>query len=490
MKTLTRYTLLSYIGPFFLTLFISLFVLFMQFLWKWLEDFVGKGLDLGTIAELVFYVSLTLIPMALPLAILLSSLMTFGNMGEHYELVALKSSGLSLQKIMRPLMIFSLFLSGVAFVFSNHFLPFANLKMWTLVNGIAETKPAFNIKEGAFYNGINGYVFRVEKKESDGQTLSGIIIYDHTQGYGNTRVTTAGSGKMEISDNKQFLIIHLENGYSYDEVINEKTPVSHPLVRTHFKTQTLKINLQGFEVKKMDEELFKSNYEMLTLNQIEGELDSISDSHTEARRVFINKFREKHLTNHQHKETPKPVPSLENIPLPGKQAFLSKIIQDSLVKKAGNNNLAFTSPPDNIPFLVYENALSIAREAKQDLTEYMDELTYLNKPKILLKIVWHKKFTLSFACLVLFFIGAPLGAIIRKGGLGMPVVISILLFILYYVLSITGEKFAKEGIISPMLGSWISSLILLPLGIFLTWKATTDSSLLDMDYYSGKIKRI
>lgn len=463
--------ILSYLGPFFLTFFIALFVLFMQFLWKWLEDFVGKGLELKVMVELVCYVCLTLVPMALPLAILLSSLMSFGNLGEQYELVALKSAGLSLQKIMLPLTVFTVFLSGIAFFFSNNLLPYANLKAWTLVHSIAETKPAMKLKDGEFYNGIKGYVLRAEKKSDDGSTLYGLLIYDHTQGMGNTRVTIAEEGKMQMSDDKKHLIFTLRNGSSYDEVINKSTEISHPLLRSKFKEQSVRIDLTGFELKRMDEEMLKSNYDMMDLGQIEVELDTLKKDRQVRDRDYNLTINKRFFNNKRFRTPPQ---------APVKFGLSAELFKHR--DTTGNPN-QMREGSKELRLRQIENATNIARAVQQDIEQYIQDMENINKPEISLKIVWHQKFTLSFACIVLFFIGAPLGAIIRKGGLGMPAVVSILLFILYYVISISGEKFAKEGMVSPMVGSWLSSFILLPLGIFLTIKATADSSLFEMEGY-------
>ena len=479
LKTLTRYTLLSYLGPFVLTFFISLFVLFMQFLWKWFEDFVGKGIDMWTLIEVVFYVSLTLVPMALPLAILLSSLMTFGNLGEHYELVALKSSGLSLTKIMKPLTVFILLVCGMAFIFSNHILPYSSLKGWTIVHSIAETKPAMNLKPGAFYTGIQGYVIRIEDKSGDGTILKGITIYDHTQGMGNTRVTTAQEGMMHMSDDKKHLIVTLKKGYSSDEMINENTSISHPHMRSSFQEEHLRIDLRGFDLKRMDEDLLSSNYEMLNLGQIGDELDSLQKDRQEANDFFTKRI------NHRFFIQNNPVKHRNGALMPpGVRPPLNPILPDMNLK------MEPPKPGKERDLQILQNAINSARSSKQDIESFLQENENIIRPEVSLKLVWHQKFTLSFACLILFFIGAPLGAIIRKGGLGMPVVVSILLFILYYILSISGEKFAKELIISPFWGAWASSFILLPLGVFLSYKATSDSSLFDTDSYLQPFKKL
>jgi lipopolysaccharide export system permease protein len=480
MRTLDRYIFFSYLGPFILTLFISLFVLVMQFLWLYIDDLVGKGLELKVVAEIFYYVILTLVPMALPLAILLSSIMTFGSLGEHYELAALKSSGLSLQRIMKPLIVFSFVLSIAAFFFSNNVLPYATLKWRSMIFDVTRQKPAITIQEGAFYTGINKYVIRVEKKDPDGKTLHDIMIYDHSAGLGNTRVVVAESGKMEMSDDLKYFIILLRNGHSYDELADQQGAY-HPLVRTTFREQVMKINLSGFEYSRTDEDLFKSNFEMMNLSQIMDEADTIKRERSERTDDMFD-YMQKHAYN---KTAPAPVnPSASTQGPPTVQPFP--------VHKSTPSPTTVKSTTYGIPRRanVMSIALSLARSAKMEAQRCAQELESIDSQERFLNIVFHKKFTLSFACMVLFFIGAPLGAIIRKGGLGMPMVVSIVLFILYWVISITGEKFSKEGVIPPYIGMWISTFVLLPVGIWLTRKATADSAVFDIDVYLQPFKKI
>ncbi|MEW6469958.1 MAG: LptF/LptG family permease [Bacteroidota bacterium] len=466
MKAIHRYVISSFIGPFIITFFISMFVLMMQFLWKWIDELIGKGLELSVIGELFFYVALTLVPLALPLTILLSSLMTFGSLGEHYELAALKSSGLSLYGIMRPLIFFVIAVSIGAFFFSNHVLPYANLKWRSLIFDVQHKKPAIAIKEGAFYNGINRYVIRVEKKDPDGKTLYGIMIYDHTQGFGNTRVVIAESGKMEMSEDGKYFLISLNQGFSYDEVIDQKSP-NFPLIRTVFSHKTLRLNLTGFDLNRTDEDLFKSNYEMLNLKQIESELDTLELE----KQQKLKFFREVFLVR------PKATPRMQAPTAMG--AFRPRNMNPA----ARDTAAPLTEKERQVK--IYDASLNIARSNKARVESYIQDIQNIEDPATNLLIVWHKKFTLSIACLVFFFIGAPLGAIIRKGGLGMPVVISVLFFIVYWIISFSSEKMSKEGVMPPYIGMWISTLVLLPLGVFLTKKATADSALFDITEYTG-----
>ena len=479
MRTLPRYIILSYIGPFLMTFFIAVFVLFLQFLWKYVDDLIGKGLEWSVLAELFFYAALSMFPLALPLAILLSSLMTFGNLGEQFELVALKSSGMSLQKIMLPLIVVAFFTSVGAFIFSNNFLPFVNLKMNSLIYDIQQKKPALNIKEGVFYNGIDGYTIRIEKKDDDEITCHGIMIYDHTQGVGNNKVETAESGKLTMSDDKQFLNMILFNGASYEEVVDNEKGKVHPLIRSKFKEQTVKFDLSGFRLVRSEEELFKSSYSMLNIQQIGGMIDSLTVEKEKRISNFKKDFSKMLSEDSVFKKNP-PADTAHLVTPFG--SHFSEIVKKNIQKPAINEAEAKAR--------VIDMALNMARSKKYFIESLISEKENCDQPVISLNVEWHKKFTLSIACLILFFIGAPLGAIIRKGGLGMPVVVSVIFFILFWVITISGEKMSKEGVLPAYIGMWIATAVTLPLGIFLTRKATSDSSLFDADSYLNPFRKL
>ncbi|RMG78182.1 MAG: YjgP/YjgQ family permease, partial [Bacteroidetes bacterium] len=277
MKKLHKLLLTSYIGPFLLTFFIALFILVMQFLWKYIDEMVGKGLEWYVIAELLIYASANLIPLALPMAVLLSSIMTFGNLGESYELVAMKSAGLSLIRIMKPLIIFTVFLSISAFFFSNHVWPKANLKFASLLYDIRHKKPAIDIQPGIFYRNIEGYVIRVGSKEKDGKTLYDVMIFDHVNTTENNKILYAEKGVMSFAGNDEYLELKLYNGYSYNEIRNKEALKNrnYPLMRTHFKEQIIRFDLTGFKLKRSNQELFKNNYQMLNLAQLERQMDTL-----------------------------------------------------------------------------------------------------------------------------------------------------------------------------------------------------------------------
>ena len=276
MKKLDWFILKSYLGPLVMTFFIALFILLMQFLWKYIDDLVGKGLEWYIILKLLFFASSTFVPMALPLAILLSSLMTFGNLGEHYELVTMKAAGISLFRIMRALIVVSILISVLAFYFANIVLPKANLKFLSLLYDVREKKLSFNLREGVFYNGIDGFVIRVGKKDADGNTIRDVMVYDHTKHMGNVSMTVAEWGKMELSADKRFLVFRLYNGYNYEERIDlRRNEMTRPFQRTKFSEQYQMFDLSGLQLTRTDENLFKKNYEMLNISQLRFSIDSI-----------------------------------------------------------------------------------------------------------------------------------------------------------------------------------------------------------------------
>jgi len=468
MKTLHKFILKSYVGPFVMTFFIAMFVFFMMFIFKYIDDFVGKGLGAGVLSELFFYFSLTTIPMALPLAILLSSLMTFGNLGEHFELSALKSSGLSLQRIMLPLIITIVVLSISAFYFSNNILPKTNLKAGALLYDVRQSKPTLLFKEGVFNNSLEGFSIRVGKKDKDGKTLRDIMIYDHRAMQGNNIVLCAREGKMEETADKVFLVLKLKDGIGYKEMMdNPKEQRSHPLVRDKFEEKEIRFDMSEFKMTRTNEEVFKNNYQMMNLSQLKKNVDSLNIKMQKRKDDFGVQLRKSYYMR--------------------STGYFSKIDTSKKVNLKTTDFLTGFSKAERMNII--ETASNITRSAKA-YAESVGNDDYLDYDNMLrFSIEWHRKFTLSIACIVLFFIGAPLGAIIRKGGLGMPMVISVIFFITFHILSITGEKLAKEGSIPVYEGMWMATIILLPIGIFLTYKATADSTLFDYTAYFDWFKR-
>ncbi len=427
----------------------------MQFLWKYIEDLVGKGLEWYVIAELFLYASASLVTMALPLAILLSSIMTFGNLGEHYELVAMKSSGLSLQRIMRPLIVFVIVLSGVAFYFSNSIWPIANLKFKSLLWDVTHAKPALDISPDVFYKGIDNYVIRIKEKDKDGKGLQDILIYDHSEGNGNRKVIKAESGRMFITKDQRYLVLSLKNGYQYDEIKGR----SNPLFRSEFEEHIIKLELVGFDMKRSDESLWKDHYQMMNIGQLQSAIDSLS-------------FKlEKRKSDYSYGVT-------RRLAL---YADSTKTVEQYSADSAVGTTAGLVKSKQ---LQLYATAINLARASKTYSTAMKEEVENRRDRIRRFEIEWHRKFTLSIACFVLFFVGAPLGAIIRKGGLGMPVVVAVIFFLIFHISSITGEKLVKQDQLDVEVGMWMSTFILAPIGAFLTYKATTDSVLLDATFYT------
>lgn len=457
-----------------MTFFITMFVLLMQFLWKYIDDLVGKGLDWDVIAELLLYASAGLLPMALPLAILLASLMTMGNLGENNELLAMKSAGISLPRILTPLIFLTIFISIGAFFFSNNVLPYTNLKISTLLYSVKQQKPELIIKEGIFTSLIEGYSIKVGDKDPSTGLMKRILIYDHSKDEGNTTVTYADSGYMKPTADQKFLVATLFSGNSYKEVRDNRKPRYNfkdklPAQKQFFEKEVIIFELKGFELQRADESFFKDSYQTQNISQLAKVEDSLSRAFNSQLELFSQSvIRSSIFRNPYWGRRNNEVEIKHHIDI------------DSLLK----------SLPSEEKIAAIERAIEFARSTKSYISSSKEEFFYKQKYIARHKIEWHRKFTLAFACFVLFFIGAPLGAIIRKGGLGTPVVISVLFFIIYYIINITGEKFARELIWDPALGMWVSSFILLPLGIFLSYKATTDSVIMNADFYIEKIKKL
>lgn len=472
LKKVDSFVLKSFIGPLILTFFIVLIILLLQFLWMYVDELAGKGLDFNILVELLYHFALTFVPMALPLAILLASLMTFGNMGEFSELSALKSSGIPLQRIMQPLMILIGIISVVSFFFSNDVLPYSTSKARTLLYDIRRKKPDINIQAGTFYNGVPDFSIKVTSKDPVTNQLYRLIIYDHRGRRGNTSVTVADSGYMKTTPDGTGLIMTLYNGYSFNEM-EEKNISSgaktYPSRKDIFREQTIVIPLSGFDLERSQEGLFKTSSAVLNISQLSFHIDSLSRTYNER---VMNHFRDFKTSKVYHTSN---------------YAYFSNNPsgrEDSLQKLKGFETKLFF---DSLPAVERKEALSRAIENIKDGNIYLAQISESHywEIKVLKKyeVEWNKKLTMSFACMVFFFIGAPLGAIIRKGGLGTPSVISIFFFVIYYVISLSGQKLVEENIIGTFAGMWAASYILLPVGVFLTYKATTDSVIMNIDTY-------
>ncbi len=456
-----------------MTFFIAVFILVMQMTWLYIDDIIGKGIKWYVIAEFFFFTAAIVVPLAMPLSILLASLMTFGNLGEHFELVSFKAAGISLQKIMKPLIVFVIFISIGAFFFANNVIPVANLKFFSLLYDIRSQKPAMNIKPGIFYNEIDGYTIRVRDKIplADGtDMLKGIMIYNHTENKGNIQVTVADSGIMQISKDKSYFSIKLFHGTDYKNQLEEKTYKTYPFSRYSFEESEVKIDLSGFQFKRTDEDAFKYDYRLFNLKKLALAKDTVSREYKQSSADFSNIIKTSYLFNDT--------------------AFNMESLDTSLNKKFIITKVDLSKLSTSEVNQVYGIAINNARTSKGRSVAVGVDLSRKKERLASIKVEWHRKFTFSIACLIMFFIGAPLGAIVRKGGLGMPVVISIIFFLLFWVLAISGEKMVKEMVLQPFQGMWLSTFVLFPLGLFFTYKATTDSSIFNIDAYFNFFKNI
>ncbi|MBT3750905.1 MAG: YjgP/YjgQ family permease [Bacteroidetes bacterium] len=475
MKKLHKYMIRSFIGPFILTFGISMIVLLLQFVWKWIDELVGKGLDWKVIIELLVYVSMRLVPLALILGVLLSSIMTFGNLGEHNELTSTKASGISLFRTMKPLLVFVLFLTVGAFTFSNYVVPVTNLKFYTLLLDIRQQRPEFIIKEGQFYNGLDGYSLKIGSRSKDGQTLYNVMIYDHTQKQGNVSVTVADSGYMNITEDKAYLILSLHNGFSYSEQLekNKKIGKNKPLRRDRFSMQQFLFHLPETELNRSREDMYRDHYNMLSMAQLADTAAALEDERTWRKKQIADGLLSRELLRFEKKTEARSNPDFYADTIAGYRA-------DSLLNELQINDQS----------LAITQALAYARVVHSNLKtsaeNYRLRKQWINRHLI----EWHRKLTLSFACMVFFLIGAPLGAIIRKGGLGTPVVVSIVFFISYHIITLAGEKYARGGILPVWEGMWGSTLLLFPLGVFLTYKSNRDSAILVRESYYFFSRRI
>lgn len=463
MKKIDQLILKSFLGPLLLTFAIAVFVLLMQFVWKYIDDLVGKGLEFGVIAELLMYASATFVPMALPIAVLFASIMTMGNFGEKYELVAMKAGGISVSRIMLPMALVALLLMGIAFYFANNVLPVAMYQYRTTLYDIQRKKPAVSIRPSEYYDEIDGYVIRVNKKDPDGRTMRDIIIYDHTEGINRTNIIVADNGYMQSTPDDHYLLFTLRNGYSYSEPIDGENYEKRPLTSIGFDEQVMTFDISSFAFEKSDAQLFSNHYQMLNVAQLDstvGKLEEVLDtryeefSNTMVDKMNVYRFAKSHVGD-----------STAYIDVPQLLADTNSVYRNKVLNQARAS--AFNALTD---VQMYQQMISSDKE-------------YINRHYIELM----RKFTLSVACLLLFFIGAPFGSIVRKGGLGMPLVASVVFFVLYYVIGMIYEKSVRESAIGPI-GMWIATFVFIPIGVLLTWQATTDSSLFDLSMWKKWLK--
>lgn len=459
MKKLDKLIIKTFLGPFIATFFVTLFVLIMQFLWKYIDDLVGKGLDTSVIIQLIAYTSATLVTLALPLAVLLSSIMTFGNLGESFELVAIKSSGISLLRFMRPLLIIAIIISILAFLFANYVIPVANLQAKSLLWDITNAKPAFNIKAGVFYKDIPGYTIKVAQKDKDNQTIHQVMIFDHSSGGGGDKVILAERGQMVLTANKRYLYFILENGWRYEERGNRGFSVPQDMIRLGFKKYSKAFDLSAFAFNRLNMDLFASNQQMLNIRQLDFAIDSLKKVEAGYGKT-VHAYVSSRYTFSKWKDSA----WLAQAPPLKTQRFEDVI-------------------PDDQRRSVLERAEQTGREALSSLETPAKDYESKHGSVLMHKVEWQRKFTLAAACIVMFLIGAPLGSIIRKGGLGTPLVFAVIFFVIFNVFFMVGEKMARSGVMETWSGMWLSNMVLLPIAAFLIYKAMNDSQLFNKEFY-------
>ena len=461
----------SFVGPFIVTFFVTLFVLVMQFFWLYMDELIGKGLGIWMIIQLLLYMSATLVPLALPLGILLASIMTFGNMGENFELVAIKASGISLLRFMRPLLLLIIGIGGLAFIFNNSVIPVANLKALSLLYDLRNSKPTFNIRAGQFNNDIKDYSIRVGSKDKDGRTIYDVIIYNQTSGRGNDNVVLAKKGEMKSSPDKQFIIFSLEDGWRYEEGDDAKSgKQNNALTRMHFKKWDKVFDLSAFKLNRSNEDLFKGAYQMMNLSQLGQSIDSLTKVRGKLP-IAIGNFIAPYVT------------------YAGNEKERSVLLKKMSVQKDGLRKYKssfYELMSDTMRQKTVELAGSNIRNIKSQLDFPSFDYGIQTENYRKYQIEWHRKLYLSFACILLFLIGAPLGAIIRKGGLGMPLVIAVLFFVVFHITSVIGEKLAKGGALPSWMGMWMSTGMLLPIAFLLINQARNDSQIFSREWYTRR----
>ncbi|RUA31667.1 MAG: YjgP/YjgQ family permease [Bacteroidetes bacterium] len=541
MKKIDKLILRSFIGPFLITFFVVVFILLTQYMLKYFDDFVGKDLGFSVFAELIAYFSINMTPIAFPLAVLLSSLMTFGNLGEHFELTAIKSAGISLVRVLRPLFVFVVCLSALVYYSNNFIVPKANLEAYSLLYDIKQKKPSIDIKEGAFYGGIPGYSIKANKKYDDDKSLGDLIIYNHSDRKGNTEVILADSALMYTILGDKYLVMELFDGKSYTEEDAKKPNEPANYVRNIFEHNKVVFSLASFEMERTDKELFSSNRLMKNENELRYDVDSMRNDIVDSKRTiyrYTPRFFNLHMDEIDEIKPPSVVywekmkedtssiekvePSdEENKVLPnktvdsiddGKLKTINSIKQskdlpkysDKLVLKKPIKNIEreevttydqdlinkADSAFDHINRGASTNIVDKARFAKNRLKGENRRIKNREFEINVYAIEANSKLSQAVACIVMFLIGAPLGAIIKKGGLGFPVIVSILFFIVSYVINTTGIKLGRAGDISNFWAVWASNFILLPFGLFFLRQARNDSRLFETDYYAVKITKI
>ena len=471
MKRLDRFILKSFVGPFFAILLVVVFILMMQFLWLYIDELVGKGLSFKVILEFLGWGGATLLPLSLPLATLLASMMTLGTLGENNELLAIKAAGISLQRVMVPLAIACGVISVGAFFVSNDLLPVAYNNIYQLREDIGRTKEEIKIPTGTFYNGIDGYILRVDERNDETGMMHGVMVYNHTKKKGNTSLTIADSAVLKMSKTKNYLTFTLFDGSNYEETNTKKyRDTTLQLQKIDFQKQEMIIPLENYAFQKSDSSRFNDQVKSMNLAQLYESQDSIGDLNSKGKQKNIESLRRSRVFKYNSQLDTAQKKKVRTSPFVPENLGKWKKIQDEIaaVEKAKKN----------------------AEELQSSLMSFSRERYYHTYTLRLIDIEILKKFALSIACFIFFFIGAPLGAIIRQGGLGASAIISVLFFVAYWVIDISGTKLAKDGAVGAFHGVFFSSYVLLPTGLYLTWMAIHDSSIFSLDAIKSGYRKI
>ena len=566
MKKIDKLILSSFAGPFIMTFLVVVFILLTQHMLKYFDDIIGKDLGWDVLSQLLFYFAIFMTPVAMPLAVLLSSLITFGNLGEHFELTAIKGAGISLLRTIRPIFFFVLFLTGVAFYINNNLVPRAALEAYSLLYDIKQKKPALDLREGAFYNGLPDISIKVNKKFPDGITLKDIIVYDHRKNDGNKEVTVADSGRMSTILNERYMRFELFDGYNYSEgasnereMTGQRNSKSETLTRSKFDKTEVVFDLSSFQLSRTDKKWFETNRIMRNLRELDVDIDSINRevlqqelNHYLYKPTYFTYYNKDSVTMPQYlsdfKKVRDSLNRLKYMPREAASAAEQPVVEQydtaavqqqkpvarppartkpainpivraerSRVDRIKNRNLQrapgaiqepavkpstpaaspgagaradslltarvdslFAIPP---PRHTVQAATNMARQVKSQVLNSNAAIANYQTEKVVFEIQWHKIIANSVMCIAMFLIGAPLGAIIKRGGLGVPFLISIIFFIVYYLLNMQGEKLAKQGLISPMTGIWAADVILVIIGFVFLRQARADARLFDADAY-------
>ncbi len=472
MKTIHKFTLKAFLGPMVLSFFIVMFILMMNFVWRYIDELVGKGLSFDVIVELLFYATANMMPLGIPLATLFAAIMTMGNLGEHNELLAMKSAGMSLLNILRPLVGVVLVVAVSSFFVVNNLVPYSNKKMMAIIYDIRQQKETMEFKDGIFFNGIENMNIRVGHQNPDTGLLTDILIYDTRDRNGNMTTTVADSGYIYMSDDKKFLMIKLYNGETYETTRNYKWNTENAIRHQIFKVQNGALEIEGFDFSRTDMNLF-SNHQTKTTSELQVDIDSLR---VEADRGSARSY-EPLLKNYLLTHDKSGMGLFDTVKVDYSYKVPVELLKhfDTLTVKQKRD--------------IVQTAKTTARSSRNSLNRNestaKDTLNKLYRSQV----EWHRKVSLPISVIIFFLIGAPLGAIIRKGGLAMPVVVSVLFFVIYYVISIAGEKMAKEGSWNAAFGMWFSAMVLLPIALYLTRIATNDSNLFNTDWYVIQFNR-